>query len=245
MDRLAYIAMSSAEQDKLMESALANNLANASTVGYKADQVNFKSLYMQGAAFTPTRIYSKAGANGVNLSEGNIDTTGRPLDIALKGNAWLSVTTPDGSRGYVHSAALLVNSNGVLVTQQGDTVNSANGFSITVPKGGPVSIDKRGGINVIKDGSVSVIDKLKIVSLPKDSIFKGANGLIQTNPAAGGPIPNDSPVVLSGALEGSNVSAVETLVRMIDLSRQYEANINQITTAKKDDSSANQLLDVR
>jgi flagellar basal-body rod protein FlgF len=245
MDRLVYIAMSSAQQDRLMESSLANNLANASTVGYKADQVNFKSLYVQGSAFAPTRIYSAAGANGVNLSEGNIDTTRRPLDIALKGNAWLSVTTPDGATGYVHSASLLVNSNGVLVTQSGDTVNSVNGFSITVPPGGPVSIDKTGGINVLRNGSVSVVDKLKIVSLPKNSIFKGSNGLIQSNPAVGVPTLNDGPVVLSGALEGSNVSAVETLVRMMDLSRQYEAKINQISTAKKDDNSVNQLLDVR
>lgn len=245
MDKLAYLAMSSAAQDKLMESSLENNLANVNTVGYKSDEVSFKSLYMSGSG-SPVRVYGKASPSGVNLMQGPIDETGQPLDVALQGNAWLSVTKQNGDQGYIHSASLHVNSNGILVTQNGDTVNSENGFSITVPQNAELSIDKKGEINTIINGQLSVIDKLKVSSIPSAYAYKDQNGLINVDSQHAGEVKSaQGDVILSGALEGSNASAVDTLVRMIDLSRQYEADINQISTAKKDDSAANNLLNVR
>jgi flagellar basal-body rod protein FlgF len=240
MDRLAYVAMSSAGEDKLMEASLANDLANANTIGFKADEVS-----LNGAAKS-VRVYSKAGSNGVDLAEGPIETTGRPLDIAMRGNAWLAVTTPDGSRGYVHSASLKINGNGVLVTQDNDVVHSENGFSVTVPSGQDITIDKRGGVNVMQDGEPQVIDQLKIVSLPKNYVYKAESGLIQVASAhQGGIRPTNGRVVIPNAIEQSNVSPVDTLIHMMDLSRQYEADVSEISTAKNTDSAANDLLEVR
>ena len=245
MDRLAYVAMSSAGEDRLMEASLANDLANVNTIGFKADQVSFKSLYLNGAAKS-VRVYSKAGSNGVNLADGPVETTGKPLDIALRGNAWLSVTAPNGSQGYVHTASMKINGNGVLVTQDGDVVNSENGFSVTVPSGQDVLIDKRGGINVMQNGEPEEIDKLKIVSLPKKYVYKTENGLIQVAASQHGNIqPTTGRVVIPDAIEESNVSPVDTMIRMMDISRQYEADVSEISSAKDTDSAANDLLEVR
>lgn len=245
MDKVSYLAMTGAQEARAVEASLANNLANVNTPGFKSDEVDFKALLVKGDG-VPVRVYTKATEYGINTSEGPLVTTGRPLDIALKGNAWLSVTSPDGSQGYVHTASLQVNSNGVLATAQGDTVNSANGFSITIPPQSDVSIDKQGGVNITNNGSVSVIDKLKIVSLPVKSIIKSGKGLLQVAPEAKNAIqPLDGANVIPGVIEQSNVSGVDTLVRMLSLSRQYEANVNLISTIKGDDHSENELLDVR
>ena len=245
MDRLVYLATSSAGQDRVMETSLANNLANADTIGFKSDKVSFKSLYLTGGAKS-VRVYSKADANGVDTTDGAVENTSAPLDIALRGNAWLSVTTPQGLKGYVHSASMHVDSSGVLKTEEGFTVNSANGSNITVPPGQSVSIDKTGSVNVIQNGVLSAINQLQLNTLPTDYVFKDQAGLIQVSAAHSGGVGSVSkPSVLSGALERSNVSPVEMLVKMMDLSRQYEANINEISTAKKTDSAANELLDVR
>jgi flagellar basal-body rod protein FlgF len=133
-----------------------------------------------------------------------------------------------------------------LVTQEGDTVNSDNGFSITIPANEHVSIDKQGGVNIIQNGQLAVIDKLKLVSLPESYVFKGKNGMIQVDPDhAGGVKAAQGTPVLSGAIEESNVSPVDTLVRMMNISRQYEANISEISSEKKNDTSVNELLNVR
>jgi len=245
MDRLAYLAMSSAKQDRMMEASLTNNLANANTIGFKADRVSFKSLYLNGSA-EQTRVYGQVGHNGVDAKEGSLETTGQPLDIALSNNAWLSVTRSNGEKGFVHSASLRVNSSGVLETQNGDTVNGENGFSITVPVGDQVSIDKNGSVSVIQDGQPNVIDKLKLMSLPEQHLSKTASGLISVDKKhASEIIPVEGSPVIPGALERSNVSSVDTLVRMMELSRQYDSDVNAITTSKKNDSNANNLLDVR
>ena len=245
MDRLAYLGMTSARQDQMMEASLTNNLANANTIGFKSDRLSFKSMYVNGES-QPTRVYSQLGENGINSSDGSLETTNKPLDIAMKGNAWLSVTKPNGEKGFVHSASLQVNSNGILVTQAGDTVNGENGFSITVPAGGNVSISTNGRINVVQDGEPSVIDKLKIMSLPEAHLLKTPGGLVDVHKDFQGDIaPAEGDTVVPGAIEQSNVSSVETLVHMMELSRQYDSDVNEISTAKKNDTVSNNLLDVR
>lgn len=247
MDRVAYLAMSGAQEASSVEAGLANNLANMNTVGFKSDDLDFKSLLLKGSG-EPVRVYTKATEYGIDTTEGPLITTNRPLDVAMKGNAWLSVTTPSGSQGYVHTASLVVNSNGMLATSHGDIVNSANGFSITIPPQSDISIDKQGGVNIINNGTTSVIDKLKIMALPEKSIVKSpqGKGLIQVVPQAKNQVRAVSGSnVMPGVLEQSNVSGVETLIKMISISRQYEANLNLISTIKSNDQSDNQLLDVR
>lgn len=244
MDRLAYIAMSAANEGRTMEATLANNLANANTLGYKADKVSFKSLYLSGAS--QTRVYAKTTGNAVDLSDGPLHTTAQPLDIALRGNAWLSVTAPDGKTGYVHTASMHVNSNGILETQLGYAVNSINGASITVPLKKPVTVDKSGNVSVMENGQPNVLDQLKIVALPEKDVTKGPDaGMVQLGEGAAAAKPLEHPGVLAGTLEQSNVSSVETLVRMMEVSQQYEAGVSMMMSAKKNDMNENELLQVR
>lgn len=244
MDRLVYIAMSGAKMAMTAQEVNSNNLANSSTIGYKEDELYFKSLYLNGETFAD-RSYSIAEGNGLNLQQGTLNSTGRPLDIAMDGNAWLSVTAQDGTQGYVHSASLRVNENGALVTHQGFEVNSKEGFAVTVPANGEVSIDKQGGVNIREGQDVSVITTLKIDTLPEKHMYKGANGLLLVSDDGLGMVKPAGSAVLSGTLEQSNVSPVNSLVSMISLARQYETYINAMSTAVADDKASNELLTVR
>lgn len=244
MDRLIYVAMSAAQQTMTADNVVVNNLANANTNGFHSDIANFKSMYLNGPGIID-RSYNIVDSKKVDLKPGPINTTGRSLDIALKGNAWLSVTTKTGEKGYLKSASLHTNQNGVLETSQGMVVNGQDGSAITLPSNGTISIDRDGGISVNEKGQSSIVGKLKVDNLPPKYIIRTENGLVNTSEDGVPLIAKSNGAVMSGVLEKSNVSAVESLVKMIDLSRSYETNINMLSTARKDDQASNRLLSER
>lgn len=244
MDRLIYVAMSAAQQTKLADDVVVNNLANASTTGFHADISSFKSLYLNGAGVSD-RAYNVAEGGAIDLKPGPMSATGRSLDIGIKDNGWLSVTNETGEKGYVKSASLHVNANGILVTQKGQVVNSVGGEPITVPAGADVSIDHNGAISITDNGVTSVVSELKVDNLPPKHVKKMPNGLINVDDEGRPLVKRSAGTVISGVLEQSNVSPIDALVKMIDLSKNYETNINMLSAAKKDNQAANQLLTER
>lgn len=243
MDKVIYVAMSAAEQTQMADDVVVNNLANADTTGFKSDIPNFKSLYLTGGV--ADRAYNVAQSAGVNVAQGALNTTRRPLDVAMKGDAWLSVTTPSGEKGYVKSASLRVNANGILETQQGFVVNSDGGDSITLPEGASPSIDKDGGVSVNQGGQSTIVSQLGVQALPESYLYKSPSGLVKVKEEGASQITLAPSSVMTGVLEKSNVSSVDALVKMIDLSRNYETNINVLSSAKKNDMASNRMLDER
>ncbi|MDE2161335.1 MAG: flagellar basal-body rod protein FlgF, partial [Burkholderiales bacterium] len=219
MDRVIYLAMSGAKASMQRQDALANNLANASTNGFRAELEAFRAVPVRGSGAT-TRAYALETTVGYDNTAGPIQATGNALDVAMQGTAWLAVQSLDGTEAYTRAGALQVDSQGQLVTVAGLPVQG---------EGGPITIPLNARVDIAADGTVSTTvpgqapqqaGKLKLVT-PQAPMTRGTDGLFRA--ADGNDLAADPAAkVQSGALEGSNVSPVETMVQMIAAGRQFE-----------------------
>jgi flagellar basal-body rod protein FlgF len=238
MDRMIYLSMSGAKATMQRQEVLANNLANVSTVGFRAELQAFRAVPVRGDGAS-TRVYALETTTGYNPAAGNVTATGRNLDVAMQGNAWLAVQGLDGTEAYTRAGALDVNAEGQLVTKNGLAV-LGDGGPITLPPNTQASIAPDGTISAKQaNGGITPVGKLKLVT-PEAPLARGDDGLFR---AADGDLPADATARLQdGALEGSNVSAVETMVSMIAAARQFEAQMKMVTTAERDEQNAQKLL---
>ncbi|MEX8496065.1 flagellar basal-body rod protein FlgF [Sphaerotilus sp.] len=238
MDRRIYLSMSGAKATMQRQDVLANNLANVSTNGFREELQSFRAVPVRGDGAS-TRAYALETTTGYNPEPGNVVPTGRNLDVAVKGNAWLSVQGLDGTEAYTRSGSLEVNAEGTLVTRSGLTV-LGDGGPISVPPNAEVSVGSDGTVSARTPGSApGPVGKLKLVT-PQSPLKRSEDGLFR---APGGDLPADPAAqVQDGALENSNVSAVGTMVAMIAAARQFEAQMKSMQTAEKDEQHAQQLL---
>jgi len=244
MDRSIYVAMTGATQMMRAQTEVAHNLANADTVGFKAQMSAFKPLPVQGQGLG-SRINGVAQGIGWDMHAGAQMDTGRPLDVAVQGDGWMAVQSADGGEGYTRAGQLQLTADGLLTDARGNPV-LGDGGPITVPDATQISIGADGTISVVPKGqgpdTSSVIGKLKLVKPASDQLQLGDDGLMHL---AGGVAPADETVtVKAGALESSNVNPSQTLVQMIQLSRQYELQVRAIRTADDNAQSATRLLQV-
>ena len=243
MDRSLYVAMTGATQMMREQSEVAHNLANADTVGFKAQLSAFQPLPVQGPGM-PTRINGVAQGLGVDMREGGQITTGRELDVAVQGPGWIAVQGADGSEGYTRAGELRLTPDGLLTDSRGNLV---------LGDGGPISVPQSTQMNIGADGTVSVVPmgqspatiagvgRIKLVNPGVDRLSLGSDGLMHLTD--GGTADADPAVTLkSGVLESSNVNPSQTLVQMIQLSRQYELQIRSIKSADDNAQSASRLL---
>ncbi len=188
-------------QERKLE-ASANNLANVDTTGFKKDVISFDRMF-------------KARFN-TDFAQGNIRTTGNPLDFAIAGRGFFKVQTPRGVE-YTRNGTFSLNADKVLVDQQGDPVIGKNG-PITID-GEQVDVNEKGEIYV--DGnlvdSLDVVDFSDLTKLEK----KGKNNFSYKGNAADEIVP-DHMIIKQRAIEGSNVNTVDEMVNMIDHNRMYE-----------------------
>jgi flagellar basal-body rod protein FlgF len=240
MDRMIYLSMSAAKATMQRQDVLATNLANASTTGFRAEIQSLRAVPLRGDGAS-TRVYALETTTGYNDQAGPITSTDRSLDVAMKGNAWLAVQAPDGTEAYTRFGALEVNAEGTLVTKTGRTV-LGDGGPIAVPANAELSIAQDGTISARQtNGKSTPVGKLKMVT-PDEPLQRGDDALFRS---PNGDLPADATARLQdGSLEGSNVSAVETMVQMIAAARQFETQIKMLQTAEKGDQQAAQLLSV-
>jgi flagellar basal-body rod protein FlgF len=240
MDRMIYLSMSGAKAAMQRQEVLANNLANVSTNGFRAELAAFRAVPVQGSGAS-TRVYSLESTVGASHEPGTVTSTGRPLDVAMKGNAWLTVQGLDGTEAYTRAGALDVDAQGQLVTKNGLTV---------LGDGGPINVPANSEVSIAGDGTVSAkgangrstsVGRLKLVSPESPAaITRGPDGLFR---AAEGDLQRDANARLQdGALEGSNVSAVETMIAMISAARQFEHQMKLLQTAERQEQTAAKLL---
>jgi flagellar basal-body rod protein FlgF len=239
MDRLIYLSMSGAKATLQRQDVLAHNLANASTTGFRAEMAAFRAVPIRGDGAS-TRAYALESTIGHDMRGGPVQTTGRKLDVAVKGNAWLAVQGLDGTEAYTRAGALEVDAEGQLVTATGRLV-LGDGGPITLPPGARVDIAGDGTINAtVGDGRPQAVGRLKLVT-PEAPLKRGDDGLFRT--ADGNVLDADEAARLqAGALEGSNVSPVETMVAMIAASRQFEQQMKSLQTAEQREQAASRLL---
>jgi flagellar basal-body rod protein FlgF len=239
MDKLIYTAASGLKSHMAAQAAIANNMANASTIGFRAEKVNFNSLLLKGAGFD-SRQPASENITDFDRSAGAVTTTGRNLDIAIPGDQWMAVQANDGSEGYTRRGDLSISATGVLETGDGFPVMGSGG-PITVPPATSVSIAQDGTISIIPVGgdakNPQVIDRIKFASAQGSQTSKGLDNLIHVQ--GGGILPTDENAkCISGALEQSNVNMTQSLVDMIENQRSYEVQANLMKSAKDMDESA-------
>lgn len=243
MDRMLYIAMEGARQSLQSQAVNSNNLANASTVGFRADLDSFRALQVQGPGFD-SRVYATDQGLGIDFRQGDFQSTGRQLDFAIQGEGWIAVQAPDGSEAYTRAGDLRVTETGLLTNGAGHAV-LGNGGPIVLPPFEKLEIGEDGSITVLPLGqpatSMAILDRIKLVNPDPGNLEKGPDGLIRTRD--GSVAAADASVMLtSGVLESSNVSAVESMTRMIELARQYEMQIKTMNMAKENDTASARLL---
>jgi flagellar basal-body rod protein FlgF len=244
MDRMLYLAMSTAKQTMQAQAVNTNNLANATTTGFKADLEQFRSMPVYGEGM-PSRVYAMTERPGIDFEQGPINATGRDLDMAIQGEGWIAVQAKDGSEAYTRAGDLRIDSTGMLTTGAGLPVMGNNGGPVIVPPAETLEIGGDGTISIRPIGqaasTLAEVDRIKLVNPDAANLTKGEDGLIRLKD--GGTAPANAEVTLiSGALEGSNVSTVDAMVKMIELQRQYEMQVKMMSTAKENESATDQLL---
>ena len=250
MMRSLWISKTGMEAQQTQLDTISNNLANASTNGYKRAHAVFEDLMYQnlrqaGANSSeqttlPTGLQAGLGTRAVatarNFSQGNLQQSANPLDIAIRGNGFFEVQLPDGTTGYTRDGSFQVSATGQLVTNTGYTVQPG----ITIPANAQsVTIGNDGTVTVVVPGQSTPqsVGQIQIASFvnPGGLEPKGQNLYSETAasgaPNAGAPGQNGLGTLQQGFVETSNVNVVEELVQMIQTQRAYELNSKAIQTS--------------
>jgi flagellar basal-body rod protein FlgG len=238
-----------AAQDKQL-STISHNLANTSTVGFKRDRAIFEDLLYQiqrqpGAKETqdsqlPSGLQLGTGARVVatqkQFTQGNLQVTEQPLDVAVNGRGFLQVLQADGTIAYTRNGQLELNSDGQVVNSDGLLLEPAitvpqNANRITIGKDGSVNAYINGTVDPQQLGNITLADFVNPAGLQAI----GGNLFTQTvasgDPQQGAPGENGMGSLLQGQLESSNVDIVEEMVNMITTQRAYEMNSKVVSTA--------------
>ena len=249
MDSALWAAKTGLDAQQTRMTVVSNNLANVNTTGFKKGRAIFEDLLYQnvkqvGAAtsqdtIAPTGLSLGTGVRIVatekSHTQGNINTTGNGLDVAINGRGFFQVLLPDGSFGYTRDGSFKMSAEGELVTSSGYRVQPgitipAGAQSVTIGNDGVVSAQVAGQAAPTQVGSLQLTDFVNPAGLQP----RGEN--LYSESAASGPAQTANPglnglgSLQQGALEGSNVNVVEELVNMIETQRAYEMNSKAIST---------------
>ncbi len=243
MDRLIYTAFSGLDASMIRQRVIASNMANAQTVGFRAETLTFTPITLKGDGLE-ARALSQGAVKGASMAEGSLSETGGALDIAMTGDAFLALQGVDGGEAYSRRGDLSVAPSGLLVNGDNRPVLGENG-PVTIPPGGQVSIAPDGAVLVrdpaTPDAPPARIDRIKLVATTGSRIAKGLDGLFRAE--AGGVLPaNLEARVLPGALEQSNVNPSGVLVEMIEAQRLFDIRAKVISTAKDIDEGSAALM---
>lgn len=243
MDRLIHSSLSALRAAMQRQTATANNIANASTTGFRADMAAAQALWIGGDALT-TRATASESVRAADMRGGAISETGRDLDIALSGDALLAVQAPDGSEAYTRRGDLQLAESGLLTTGDGHPVLGEGG-PITLPPADSIRIAEDGGIWIVpRGGEASApqqIDRLKLASPAGSAIVKGTDTLFRVRDDGALPADPDARLV-SRSLEGSNVDMTHALVEMIEAGRSWDTQMRLISTARELGSAGTDLM---
>ena len=250
MMRSLWISKTGMEAQQTQLDSISNNLANASTNGYKKSHAVFEDLMYQnlrqvGANSSeqttlPTGLQAGLGTRAVasarSFTQGNLQQSSNPLDLAVRGNGFFQIQMPDGTQGYTRDGSFQVDAQGALVTNNGYALQPG----ITIPVGAQsVTIAQDGTVSATLGGQTQpqILGQLQLASFvnPAGLEPKGQNLFAETvasgTPSAGEPGLNGLGSLQQGFVETSNVNVVEELVSMIQTQRAYELNSKAIQTS--------------
>ncbi len=250
MMRSLSTAKTGLEAQQIQLDTITHNLANVATNGYKRSRAVFEDMLyqnvrqaggMDGAqTVLPTGLQVgtgvRAAASTRNFSQGSLQQTGNPLDLAINGQGFFQVQMPDGTTGYTRDGNFQVDAQGQLVTSAGHPVVPpvmvpAQAQSVTIGKDGAVSVQLAGSATPQKVAQL----QLAVFTNPAGLDPRGGNLFAETAasgaPQAANPGADGTGSINQAMLEGSNVNVVEELVAMIQAQRAYEINSKAIQTS--------------
>ncbi len=243
MDRLIYTSLSAMRGSMARQTAIANNLANAQTPGFRADMANAQSLWLDGSGFD-ARAMASEEVLGADMKAGTVTATGRDLDIAMQGDALLVVQATNGEEAYTRRGDLQVSPSGLLTTGDGHPVQGGQG-PVTIPPADAISIDQQGRVWIVPQGgdpeNPQEVDRLRLATPAGSEVAKGLDGLFRVK--GGGILPDDPEArLLTRSIEGSNVTATTALVEMIEASRSWDTQLKMIGDVRDMDSATANLM---
>lgn len=195
---------------------IANNIANASTTGFKAEEVMFSEHVSRLGGDHPSLSMATANVRNTVYSQGGLAQTGGPFDLAIEGGGFFLIDTPNGER-LTRAGAFTPNGDGDLVTMDGHPVLDAGGAPVFIPQGA-------GAIGIAPDGTISVggnpIGQIGLV-IPADPLKMTREGGTMFNPQGDYDAAIDGRM-MQGFLEESNVNPITQIGRMIEVQRAYE-----------------------
>jgi flagellar basal-body rod protein FlgF len=245
MDKLAYLAMSGAKELMLRQARVANNLANAKSIGFKADLSRTLTAPVIGEGLD-SRAFALTSGAGYATTAGPLITTGKATDVAIEGEGWFVVQAADGQEALTRNGEWEISAGGILQTRSGLPVLGDAG-PIVVPPYETLEIGVDGTVSVrplgAPENTIQVVGRLKLVDPEPQQLVKREDGLFTTQNGETLP-PAASVVVRSGVLEGSNVNTVAELTDLIDVSRRFEMQMKMLSQAERNDRALDRLLQV-
>src|ERR1035441_2550039 len=261
MFRALYTAASGMLAQQLNLDNIANNLANASTVGFRGTRLQFQDLIYQelvvpGSAATQQTTVSaglqiglgtRASASEVLQTQGEYNNTGNPLDFAIQGNGFFQVKQTNGEVAYTRAGTFHLDQQGNIVTANGNPLEPA----VAIPNGATsISVGADGTVTVTMPGQTNAqqVGSIQLATFPNPGgLLSNGNNLFTPTTASGDPIigaPGGSEGLGSlqqGMLENSNINVVDQFIQMIVTQRAYESNSKVITTADQMLQDVNQM----
>jgi flagellar basal-body rod protein FlgF len=238
VDNAFLISMSRQVALERQLDVVSNNIANLNTAGFKSTSAVFSEFMASSArendfapADAPVHFVIDRTAYR-NFSQGPVQQTGNPLDVAINGDAFLSVQTPAGER-FTRAGTLQINAAGQLVTPEGAVVNGDNGPIIFQATDRRISISADGRISVLEGltNVESLRGKLRLVTFARPQQLQSEGSNLFSAPAGVAGQPATAAVsVMQGAVEGSNVNGVAEMTRMIEINRTYSMIANLMQT---------------
>lgn len=248
MDRLIYTAMTAMNAAMDRQRVVANNLANASTPGFRQEVFAVTPATLKDGSLE-ARAMARGNVRGADMKAARVVPTGNPLDVALEGKALIAFQSPD-RQGEIYSRRgdLRVAASGVLENGEGLAVLGEGGTPITVPPGFAVSLAADGTVlasdPATPNAAAEAIDRIRLVNPEGSPLAKGIDSFLKV--PGGGVLPPDPTARLkSGALEMSNVETADTLVQMIEAQRAFEQRARIIMTAGEIDEAGSGLMALR
>ncbi|HEY6642616.1 flagellar basal-body rod protein FlgF [Povalibacter sp.] len=243
MDRFLYLSMSGAKEALRAQTSNNHNLANASTTGFRANLEAFQTRAVAGSGHA-SRAYAIDAMTGWDETQGALQSTGRDLDVGIQGPGWIAVQAADGREAYTRAGDLRIDPSGILMNGAGHPVLGDAG-PVSIPPNASVMIGADGTVSIVPIGSgpetMAQVGRIKLVNPPAQALARGEDGLFRQADGADA-APDANVRVVSGALESSNVNVANAMVKMIELSRQFDLQVKAMRTAEENAASSAQLL---
>lgn len=244
MDRSLYINSVGLANIERAQAARANNLANASTPGFRADLARVTAREVVGDNLYASRVYGVNEGAGVDFAQGAHVSTGRDLDVAIAGEGFFAVLDAEGQEAYSRDGRFEIDNIGRLLDSRGQQV---------MGRGGPVALPPYESVLIGADGAITIrpegqgpealvqVDQLKLVNPETHNLYKAANGNLYGRDFAVFGVA-EGVQVNSGFVESSNVNAINELTEILSLARQFELEVRMMKVAETNDEASSQLL---